>query len=142
MILDADLYDIYSDLKVLAETAFPKRCSTCDKVYHNVTEFIQETQQVRKSISGLQQSYDDSDHTILELYRNCSCGSTLMNFFQDRRDLSDDGQHRRQLFNKTLKKLADKGLDEKIARAEILKLLRGESSEVLSSPQSSNKELK
>jgi hypothetical protein len=75
----------------------------------------------------LKQSFDDNNNAIVEAYRNCPCGSTLMDFFSDRRDVSDAGQHRRQLFDKLLPHLQEKGMEKAAARDYLLRILRGQS---------------
>lgn len=67
----------------------------------------------------------------MELFRNCSCGSTLMECFNDRRDTSNMGLKRRELFGRLMALLAKKGLPADNARAELLKLIHGEHSQVL-----------
>jgi len=107
-------------LRALAEAAFPKHCRNCGKVYPTAEDFLQQTQG-----RGLKQSVDDDDMTIVEAYRNCLCGSTLMDFFSNRRDNSASGDHRRALFDKLLPDLERKGMSRSEAREHILKLLRG-----------------
>ncbi len=118
----------FEGLKSLAESAFPKVCRSCGKVFATADQFIAETQAVRKGISGLKASADESNSTIVEVYRNCSCGSTLMDFFSDRRDLSEAGQRRREIFNKLLPHLESKGLSRQQSREYLLRIMRGEAS--------------
>lgn len=123
--------DRYLGLKSLSEQAFPKRCPRCGRIFESAAEFIRSTQTVRTGSSGLKSARDDSDRPLVELFRNCPCGSTLMDRFDDRRDLSDPGLRRRKLFGQLLKVLEDRGMDTELARVELLKLLRGEHSPVL-----------
>ena len=123
---------LFDGLQSLVDTAFPKKCSNCGRLFQTVEDYISQTQGIRADSSGLKQSYDDDDSTIIELYRNCTCGSTLMDFFTDRRDLSDKGLRRREKFDELLTYLVEQGLDEKQGRQELLKVLRGQKSEVLS----------
>ncbi len=128
-----DLSDFYANLKDIAETTFPKTCSTCGTTYQNSADFLTKTKTVYGGKSGLKGSLDDNDQPIIELYRNCSCGSTLMNFFSDRRDNSENGNKRRAVFEKLLIQLEQKGVTRDKGRLEILKLLKGEESELLKS---------
>lgn len=112
-------------LRELAESAFPKSCRNCGRSYRTAQDFINETRPVRPGKSGLKQSYDDDETTIVELYRNCVCGSTMMDFFSDRRDLSAAGERRRSLFEKLLPHLQQKGMDLDQARDYLLQVLRG-----------------
>jgi hypothetical protein len=115
----------FEGLQALAASAFPKHCNYCGRVFDTAADFMQQTQSVRQDISGLKQSFDDDSVAIVEAYRNCLCGSTLMDFFSDRRDISDGGSRRRELFDKLLPHLEEKGLDRAAARAHLLQLLRG-----------------
>jgi hypothetical protein len=126
-----NLAEFLSGLRELAESAFPKRCPTCNRVFETAAEFVAQTQPVRASHSGVKQSQDDNGVAMLELYRNCPCGSTLMDFFSERRDFSAKGLQRRQRFGELFDYLAANGMDKAIARAELLKVMRGEPSEVL-----------
>jgi hypothetical protein len=116
----------FEGLKALAESAFPKRCSNCGKVFQTPEQFIAETVTIREDITGLKQSFDDDDLTIVEVYRNCTCGSTLMDFFSDRRDVSVAGAERRELFNELRSHLQGTGLTPAEARLCLLRVLRGE----------------
>ena len=55
-----------------------------------------------------------------------------MDCFNDRRDVSEKGLKRRELFGKLLSMLIDKGVQSEIARNELLKVTRGETSQLLS----------
>lgn len=123
--------DLFAGLKALAESAFPKRCRNCGRVYETAEEFLRDTRQIDGARSGLKQSWDDNDMTVVEAYRNCACGSTLMDFFSDRRDLSQAGQARREKFGRLLDQLAAHGWGRQLARAELMKILRGEGSELI-----------
>ncbi len=74
----------------------------------------------------LKQSFDDNNVAIVEVYRNCLCGSTLMDFFSDRRDTSEASQQRRLLFERLLPLLQEKGMERGGARAYLLQVVRGE----------------
>lgn len=65
--------EFYAELQEIAANTFPKRCLACGR-------------------SGLKQSVDDGGHVIVELFRHCVCGSTLMDCFTDRRDASETGK--------------------------------------------------
>lgn len=119
---------LFDGLRALVESTFPKRCNACGRHFETPHQFLNETQQIREGISGLKQSYDDNDITIVEVYRNCPCGSTLMDFFTDRRDLSESGLKRRDLFGDILNQFVDAGMSPAVARDELLTLLRGEKS--------------
>lgn len=122
---------LFLGLRALADSAFPKYCRNCGRTFATAEQFIEETEQIRQETSGLKQSYDDDDITIVEVYRNCHCGSTLMDYFSNRRDLSEVGLNRRKKFGEMLDMIVAKGIERDVGRVELLKLLRGEHSEIL-----------
>ena len=87
---------LFDGLNSLAESAFPKKCNTCGRMFENAEQFLRETEDIRESVTGLKQSRDDEGAIIVEAFRNCPCGSTLMDFFNDRRDQSRAGDARRK----------------------------------------------
>jgi hypothetical protein len=122
--------EFFRNLTTLSEEAFPKYCKTCDKVYQSAQDFVDKTESISGK-SGLKGSFDDQDLPIVELYRNCSCGSTLMDFFSDRRDGSEKGLKRRALFEQLLKTLVTHQIPHRLARDELLRMLRGGKSELI-----------
>ena len=118
--------DIYAGLRQLANSAFPKRCSVCGREYLNSAEFLAATRPVRENSSGLKQSQDDEGQAIVELFRNCVCGSTLLESYHNRRDLSDAGLMRRKQFQDMVGKLTTAGCTTETARDELLKFMRGQ----------------
>ena len=121
---------LYAGLQALAESAFPKRCNTCGRVYPDAASFVAQTQMV-PSGTGLKASQDDGGLPIVELFRNCVCGSTLLDVFGDRRDLSPEGQARRARFGEMLDYLETQGFRRNEARLELLNVLRGDSAKVV-----------
>ena len=121
---------LYNGLQTLAEYAFPKKCSNCGKYFDDVQEFLFQTKAIQGS-TGLKQSIDDEERTIVELFRNCLCGSTLVSIFGDRRDISERGRQRREKFGKLLDMLQKAGLEVDVARQELLKILHGQDSVIL-----------
>lgn len=116
--------ELFDGLRQLTRGTFPKQCSGCSKIYYTLEQFLDETQRVRNS-SGLISSIDEEDNTVVEVYRNCSCGSTLMDLCHDRRDSTEAGLKRRVLFETMQKKLIKAGISQKDAREELLNLLHG-----------------
>lgn len=125
-----DTPQLYEGLHALVAYSFPKKCATCGRQYETAEEFIEQTLAIHEG-SGLHSHQDDKNKTIVELYRNCVCGSTMLDFFNDRRDLSRQGQRRREKFEEIILYLVEKGLSKNIAREEILKVMCGEKSETL-----------
>lgn len=122
--------DLFKGLKALSDSSFPKRCGNCGRIFNTTEQYLKETEKLF-DCSGIKASYDDDEHPILEVYRNCVCGSTLMDFFSDRRDLSEQGQKRRQVFQKILSFLEKRGVAPGIAREELLKFMRSGESDLL-----------
>ena len=122
---------LFAGLTALAASAFPKRCNTCGRIYPDVQSFITQTRTIAGH-SGLKAVKTDDNSTMVELFRHCVCGSTLLDFFNDRRDLSDNGLARRARFGELLAYLASRGIPQHQARLEILKVLQGDISQVLS----------
>lgn len=122
---------LLAGLRALAASSFPKRCGTCGKVFQDVADYVTQTASIAADKSGLKQSRDDDGQPIVELFRNCTCGSTLMDFFSDRRDLSSAGEQRRRRFHELIQLLVGRGLDRAVARTELLKAARGQPSEIL-----------
>lgn len=109
----------------LEHQAFPKTCPVCGKVYRDEIQFFQETQALVGRPSGTRPIHDDPDvdHLYLEVYRNCACGTTLMERFHSRRDLSPAGLARRAAFEEVLGKLTLAGLSREAARLQLLRLI-------------------
>jgi len=125
------IHQLYEGLVALSDGIFPKKCSNCGRIYKTAEDYIRETEPVHRG-SGLQSfEYSKDGHPIVHLYRNCVCGSTLLTFFNDRRDKSEQGLKYRAMFDQLLQKIVGKGLESKNARLELLKVMRGEQSEAL-----------
>lgn len=118
--------DLFRSLRALEEATFPKVCRTCGREYADEADFLRATHQVRSDHTGLKASIDDDGAAIVEVFRNCVCGSTLLETFRDGRDRSPAGLRRRQRFAELLDKLVADGVDDERARVELLKLMRGE----------------
>ena len=88
--------DTFLKLKAHDENQFPRKCSCCGKVFNSISDFLKATDFVNKN-NGLQSVKLDKD-VIVELYRNCTCGSTLMAECSDRRDRSKKGVEYRKNF--------------------------------------------
>lgn len=117
-------------IEFLAMSSFPKRCATCSRVYETPEDFIANTGAIMGR-SGLKQSWDDDNNTLIELYRNCNCGSTLMEFCRNRRDLSEAGTKRREKFDRLMAMLVNAGMDKGTARSELLRAMKGEVSDLI-----------
>ena len=54
-----------------------------------------------------------------------------MDFFNDRRDVSNDGLKRREFFEQLMRMLTESKIAHAVARRELLKVVKGENSTVL-----------
>jgi len=122
---------IFQGLKAFSEASFPKKCSSCGRYFEDMKAFVNQTKATNNKGSGLKSGLNTSEKPFVELYRNCPCGSTLRDVFNDRRDSSASGVKRRELFGQLLNMLEKKGLATHRARQELLKILRGEGSTIL-----------
>ena len=80
--------DLFRSLRALEEATFPKVCRNCGHRYEDAAEFLAATRQVRPDHTGLKEGIDEDGAAIVEVFRNCACGSTLLETFSDRRDQS------------------------------------------------------
>ncbi len=124
---------LYAGLRELVAGSFPRRCSCCGREYETPEQWLRETRPVPRG-SGLKEAADEEGAAVVvELFRNCSCGSTLMETFDDRRDMSEAGERRRRYFGRMLDVLVQRGLRREEARGELLDARRGRISERLRS---------
>lgn len=114
---------LYQGLKAIWDTEFPKTCPKCGRIYHSFEEYLVDTLALPNS-SGLM-GYDIGDPgQQVGLFRNCACGTTIMAFCHDRRDLSETGNKRRQLFGELMNRLVEAGISAMDARQKLLSALR------------------
>lgn len=118
-------------LRALSHDRFPKRCRSCGREFASEADYFQQTQAIRPDITGLKAVYDDEEGTLVEVFRNCVCGSTLLVNCMSRRDDSAAGHSRRRLFDDLLGYLQLHGAERAQARRELLRVVAGERSEVL-----------
>lgn len=114
---------LYRGLRAIWDTEFPKTCPKCGRVYASFEEYLFDTVPLAQC-SGLM-GYDIGENgQQVGLFRNCACGTTILAFCHDRRDLSEAGNRRRELFGELLDRLVDTGLSAQVARLRLLKALR------------------
>lgn len=123
--------DWFAGLKALSHDHFPKRCRNCGREFASEADYFHQTQAIRPEITGLKAAYDDEDGPLVEVFRNCVCGSTLLVNCASRRDDSPAGHSRRRLFSDLLEYLARHGVERAPARRELLRVAAGERSEML-----------
>ncbi len=121
----------YEGLRSSGGDAFPKECRNCGRIYNTPSDFFAGTADINAKKTGLREIVDEDEGVFIEAFRNCACGSTLMDNFSNRRDTSAAGLQRREKFDKGVKYLVSVGIDADVAYEELLKVVRGEKSEVL-----------
>lgn len=120
---------IYKGLKAVSEDSFPRKCSCCGKSYSSVMDFVSRTDPVTNS-NGFKQTSGDDEGSTVELFRNCACGSTLLESFHNRRDMSACGDKKRWAFTQLLDMLDAAGADIAAAREELRKIAHGEDAKI------------
>ncbi|MDX1754624.1 MAG: hypothetical protein R3175_01025 [Marinobacter sp.] len=130
--MDKDEQALYEGLQALSDGTFPKKCNNCGRWFDSAETFIAQSESV-SSGSGLKKSLDDDDQPVVMLFRNCVCGSTLMDFFADRRSTTASGARRRAQFDELLQVLQRRGLTSAEARTELRRLMKGQASARLES---------
>ncbi|MFK7824082.1 MAG: hypothetical protein AB8G05_07995 [Oligoflexales bacterium] len=78
---------------------FPKKCNNCKKIYTSIEEYNKETKSLKRKTTIF-------DAIGLQEYRNCICGSTLIVWTKERRDVTEYGVARRKLFDECLEKIS------------------------------------
>lgn len=127
-------------LTALVQSSFPKKCTVCGRKYLTAEQFLRETNDLPYAKSGLKEAVEDDGTAFVEVFRNCVCGSTLMDEFNNRRDTSERGRKRREKFDRVLQQLIEKGLSKEVARRELIKLMHGQKSEILNELLASQKQ--
>ena len=122
--------ELYQQLRPLVENPFTKECPTCGHIFQNFDEFISQTQTDLRS-SGLVELVKTNSRAIVGLYRHCSCGEMLLVLCKGRRDTTEEGIRRRIAFGEILESLKAAGVDAAVARQELLKIVRGEESDLI-----------
>lgn len=120
----------HTGLRALDNSSFPKKCANCGRVFETALQFFRETVDINNE-KGLKPFVADDTTVIIEAFRNCPCGSTLMDNFTDRRDESADGDARRKRFDRLKQSLIDSGLDADTAHKQTLELFREEQREIV-----------
>lgn len=122
--------EFYRGLKTLEDCCFPRVCPKCGRTFENLQQFIDETEPVA-DCSGLGEWDIGDGRPFVGLFRNCTCRSTLMHYFHDRRDDTQTGKERRKRFDQVVEILRRGGLTEDVARTELRRIMRNEHSEII-----------
>jgi hypothetical protein len=114
---------LFRGLRAIWDTEFPKTCPKCHRVYGSFEEYLVDTFPLEHS-SGLMGYSIHNPEQQVGLFRNCECGTTIMAFCHDRRDISEAGNRRRELFGELMNRLVEHGATEEEARRRLLVELR------------------
>ncbi|WP_020482326.1 hypothetical protein [Methylomonas sp. MK1] len=120
-----DIQD-FDGLRALLDSTFPKTCRSCGYVYISAEQFFIETQDMPHGRSSLRSAIEDDGLILVEVFRNCRCGSTLMDEFGCRRDQSENGVKQRLAFENMLRAMQARNISTDAARMEIIKFLQGQ----------------
>ena len=108
---------IEKKLTALYDQKFPKKCNNCGRIYETMDQYAQETLRLR----GKDTLFNASG---VQMYRNCVCSSTLLVWTkEDRRDTSEFGNLRRQLFDTCLAKLKELSDEDENSLKEKLRIV-------------------
>lgn len=122
--------ETYGQLKAFDTESFPKTCRNCGKVYDSAKAFIADTNPA-KTDSALKQSYDEHGEVVVELFRDCQCGSTLMNPFYSRRGSGDLASKCRHEFDQLIKHMTANGHTHATAGEELRHVITGGYADIL-----------
>lgn len=128
----ATVTEVFDGLQALSGSAFPKRCESCSKEYASLEQLAAET--TAQQGSGLKETVGDSTPRV-EMECQCSCGSLLTEAFNDRRASEGIDSQRRSLFERLLSLLTEGGMPVKMAKKELIKVMKGQTSELLDREQ-------
>lgn len=120
----------FTGLQASLESAFPKKCAVCGYVYRSAEAFFSETQAVNSGLSCLKSALNNDGLAIVEVFRNCRCGSTLMDEFNCRRNISQTGLNQRQTFDHLYRILQKYPITDHDIRTEIIRFLNGNASKI------------
>lgn len=100
---------------------FPKICPSCNRVFLDVDDYLTNT--TRAEDTGAPSSSPGSDLDVRWL-RACPCGTAIIVSGVNRRDPSDMGQTRRQVFGELLDRLMQGGAEREEARSDLMLTLK------------------
>lgn len=139
---DTHVANVVAGLKALVDSAFPKTCGCCGKEYVTVDQLITETEDVSDSPENSPEHSPENSSEItptpsnqVVVARRCPCGGTLQLQFEDRRAQGEIADKRRNLFGHLLEVLVEGGMPPGMAKTEIMKVMRGEPSKLLTTEQ-------
>ena len=117
-------------LKSLIQYSFPVECTNCGRVYATLDQYLSQSEVLPQRRSRVTW-FDHNDNSFTDIHRNYHCGSRLRVVINERRDKSESGIRKREIFDQRLKIFIAEGLETHCVRQELLKISHGEESEIL-----------
>ncbi len=94
---------------------FPVTCGACGKTYRTLEDFLAETRALENNAEG---------RPGLQVIRSCACGASVRVPSENRRDFTEPGEVRRQIFGELQDRLMASGMPPDEARAKLLLTLK------------------
>jgi hypothetical protein len=124
------LEEFYGGLRAFDASSWPMTCSGCGRTYDDNDDYVAKTAG-RTDSTGLGTLTLKDGSEQVGLFRHCLCGLELVGRFKDRRDNSTEGRKARKQFDHLLEMLTSEGMPHKLARTELLKLVRGQPNDIV-----------
>lgn len=121
---------VFRELKSQVARCFPKTCESCGRKYPTLEDFLSATESTPYGSSFIEKA-QFTDRSIVDILRNCACGSTLMVVLNERRDMTKRGTELRKLFDVLINVLDEHGIAKDRSREELIKYIRGGESPLL-----------
>lgn len=99
------------------QMGFPVTCASCGKAYRTLEDFLAETRPLGNDAEA-------RNRPGLQVIRACACGAQVRVPAENRRDFSEPGEVRRQIFGELLDRLIASGMPADEARAKLLLTLK------------------
>jgi hypothetical protein len=125
------LRELQEELAHLVSDSLPKVCQSCGRRYEDLDAFLQNTHRIPFATGLFQREEGEDGNDIIDLIRNCPCGSTLMVVFHNRRQHSPRKQRKRRLFDRLMHVLEQEGVETETARTELRHAVRNEPTPLL-----------
>lgn len=124
MFTTAQVENLLAKFRNLANEGFPHHCA-CGRSYKDLEDFLARTTSPHASSSGMVASLVGEGAEVVDLFRNCACGSTIMVIIQERRNFSRRTRYHRHLMQATMDACESAGVSHEQARGELLACIRG-----------------
>ena len=113
---DGSLYSETGDLD------FPKTCPSCGRIYEDFDDYV--TRTLSPSSNGSSSPQVSDAMRSVQFARICQCGTPVIVASDNRRDSTEEGQRRREIFSELLNRVKQAGLSHEEGRAKLLLTLK------------------